>query len=308
MLEGPNGPVSHLICGGVYDGSTGLIYRGGRYFDLNLGIWLALTPLLVVQGWRRRRRGEHPWVLLLCVGLFAVGSLAGCGKQDPATTIIPTCTPTLSPEEKIFAEIWEEVGNSDNESGNSTPPVSPNCPLCDALPRSGAELPYDPGAWNSDRNIKTTNNCYSYAAHDLRTHKNAYDTLPTPGVASGMGPLTFPLSADDIRGRAQLDDFSLKSDCETMCTPDRYKVMGFLSMVEGGQFHFYRQDADGCWSHKPGASDVTNLDPSGNKIGDPRSPCTSKAYPPHNYDQFFGCFCVKPGTQTEAPVLQQKPG
>jgi YD repeat-containing protein len=31
VLEGPNGPVSHLICGGVYDWSTGLIYRGGRY-------------------------------------------------------------------------------------------------------------------------------------------------------------------------------------------------------------------------------------------------------------------------------------
>ncbi|MFP4396243.1 MAG: hypothetical protein ACLFTI_13380, partial [Anaerolineales bacterium] len=36
VLEGPNGPVSHLICGGVYDWSTGLIYRGGRYFDPHL--------------------------------------------------------------------------------------------------------------------------------------------------------------------------------------------------------------------------------------------------------------------------------
>ena len=60
VLEGPNGPVSHLICGGVYDWSTGLIYRGGRYFDPNSGIasmpgiWLALMPLMVVQGWRKR--------------------------------------------------------------------------------------------------------------------------------------------------------------------------------------------------------------------------------------------------------------
>ncbi len=52
VLEGPNGPVSHLICGGLYDWSTGLIYRGGRYFDPNpgiasmLGIWLALMPLV----------------------------------------------------------------------------------------------------------------------------------------------------------------------------------------------------------------------------------------------------------------------
>ena len=256
---------------------------------------------MVVQGWRKRK-DKRQWVLLVCVGLFVVGMLAGCGKQVPTTTTIPTCTPTLSPEEKIFAEIWEEVGNSDNENGDTTPPDSPDCPSCDALPRSGAELPYAPGAWNSDRNIKTTNNCYSYAAHDLRTHENAYDALPTPGVASGMGPLTFPLSANDIRGRAQLDGFNLESNCETKCPPDRYKVMGFLSMAEGGDFHFYRQDTDGCWSHKPGILDVTNLDRSGNKIGDPRSSCTNKVSGAHNYDQFFGCFCAKPGTQTEAPV------
>jgi YD repeat-containing protein len=49
VLEGPEGPVSHLVCGGVYDWSTGLIYKGGRYFDPMLGIWLALMPLVVVQ-------------------------------------------------------------------------------------------------------------------------------------------------------------------------------------------------------------------------------------------------------------------
>ena len=77
VLEGPNGPLSHLVCGGVYDWSTGLIYQNGRYFDPNLGIWLALMPLMVVQGWRKRkdRRYGHLWVL--CVGLFVVGALAG---------------------------------------------------------------------------------------------------------------------------------------------------------------------------------------------------------------------------------------
>lgn len=69
VLEGPNGPVSHLICAGVYDWSTGLIYQNGRYFDPNLGIWLALAPLVVVQGWRKRkdRRYGHLWVLAVNV-------------------------------------------------------------------------------------------------------------------------------------------------------------------------------------------------------------------------------------------------
>ncbi len=54
--------MSHLICGGVYDWSTGLIHRNGGYFDPLLGIWLALAPLSVVQSWRRRKKGGHPWV------------------------------------------------------------------------------------------------------------------------------------------------------------------------------------------------------------------------------------------------------
>jgi len=81
LLEGPDGPVSRLVCGGVYDQSTGLLYKGGRYFDPLLGIWLALLPLIVVRR-KKKRKGGHPWVLLVCVGLFAVGALAGCGYEE----------------------------------------------------------------------------------------------------------------------------------------------------------------------------------------------------------------------------------
>jgi len=70
--------VSHLICGGVYDQSTGLLYKGGRYFDPSLGIWLALLPLLVVR--RKKRRRGFPWVvvLALCLGGMS-GVLTACG-------------------------------------------------------------------------------------------------------------------------------------------------------------------------------------------------------------------------------------
>jgi YD repeat-containing protein len=77
VMAGPEGPVTHLVCGGVCDWSTGLIYRGGRYFDPALGIWLALGPLVVVQGWRERkrkgRRGALWYVLLLVVVAATVG-------------------------------------------------------------------------------------------------------------------------------------------------------------------------------------------------------------------------------------------
>ncbi|MBN1874300.1 MAG: hypothetical protein JXA33_08710, partial [Anaerolineae bacterium] len=83
VLEGPNGPVSHLICGGVYDWSTGLLYKGGRYFDPMLGIWLALLPLIVIQGRKKKRKGGHSWMMLLCVGLLVTGTLTACDDCSP---------------------------------------------------------------------------------------------------------------------------------------------------------------------------------------------------------------------------------
>ncbi len=98
VLAGPEGPVSHLTCGGVYDWSTGLIYQGKRYFDPGLGIWLAMMPLVVVQLWSRsrRKRPGFPWQSLMLV-LFVGGWLGGCAKPygmdlpevNPCTELIP---------------------------------------------------------------------------------------------------------------------------------------------------------------------------------------------------------------------------
>jgi hypothetical protein len=51
-------------------------------------------------------------------------------------------------------------------------------------------------------------------------------------------------------------------------------------------YHWYRRDRDGRWSHKPGTDPATNLDNSGNVIVDPR---TADRGP---YTVFCGCFCV----------------
>jgi hypothetical protein len=104
VLEGPQGLVSHLICGGVYDWSTGLIFKGGRYFDPTLGIWLALAPLVVIQSWRgrkKRRRGV-PWYVLVVVGVGGV--LTGCGvdKEQIRWDLICTEEPILG--RRVYVE------------------------------------------------------------------------------------------------------------------------------------------------------------------------------------------------------------
>jgi len=42
-----------------------------------------------------------------------------------------------------------------------------------------------------------------------------------------------------------------------------------LVIWPGVDYHWYRQDDNGCWSHKPGSTPVTNLDDSGRFIADP---------------------------------------
>ena len=49
--------------------------------------------------------------------------------------------------------------------------------------------------------------------------------------------------------------------------PGFYKI--FLALDVGEDYHWWRQDNNKYWSHKPGSTNVINLDASGNKIIEP---------------------------------------
>ncbi|HUM67575.1 MAG TPA: PKD domain-containing protein [Chloroflexota bacterium] len=104
VLLGEKGPVTYLDCGdnAIYDWSTGLIFKRGRYFDPTNSLWITLSGVVVWQTWppdnRRRRRQKdkqrnRKWILLLLL-LFML-LLAGCGGGGETPT--PTCTPTTTP-------------------------------------------------------------------------------------------------------------------------------------------------------------------------------------------------------------------
>lgn len=62
-------------------------------------------------------------------------------------------------------------------------------------------------------------------------------------------------------------------------------------------YHWYRQNPDGTWSHKPGETEVTNLDASGELIYDPQvcdRDYTYDSSSKYNYEVFVGYFAVSP--------------
>ena len=62
----------------------------------------------------------------------------------------------------------------------------------------------------------------------------------------------------------------------------------------GEDYHFYRQDADGMWSHKDDANKVKRFDAEGLPIVDPAT--AARNYRPRgsflNYQNFCGYYCV----------------
>jgi len=222
VLEGPEGPVSHLICGGVYDWSTGLLHKGGNYFDPRLGIWL-LVPLAVIT-WRSKR-GKSSLVRTLSILFCLAGvSLVACmGEEQFKDELARHCI--------TFP----------------TPGVV-NAPLneCTALPTSGSEPTYNPNEWRDCWTTQYCNNCYSYALNQKSScaweeiRAGTQDHLH-PGEFSGH-PYFYGATVDVDILRATTCDNIVSTiaeydgyyvwDCERQCRRGYYKVdVGHINLA-----------------------------------------------------------------------------
>jgi hypothetical protein len=118
---------------------------------------------------------------------------------------------------------------------------------------------YEPGWWNVPAR-QWSNNCYNYATN-YRT-----DTFAQPGLAAGQEYTA--LECANVRAAAVADELIDDPDADNRC-PGHGQLVA-LVMAPGWDFHWYRKDRDGMWSHKPGGTPVTNLDNAGHPIADPR--------------------------------------
>jgi hypothetical protein len=140
--------------------------------------------------------------------------------------------------------------------------------------------PYDPAAWNDADGIQFSNNCYDYCRDEQSGN------FTQPGEQSGWVLASDPYACNQV-GDAAEDDGLTRSDRDSDCGDPRWKVALVIDPDPAdSDFHWYRQDDNGYWSHKPGSTPVRNIDEAGNPIEDPQEADRG------SYTEFCGYFCT----------------
>jgi len=132
---------------------------------------------------------------------------------------------------------------------------------------------YTPGYWNDGSTVQSYNNCYNYA-NNRRT-----DTFAQVGRAAGH--IYTSLTGTALYNAALFD--GLEPTTSSATAPEGKTKLAIV-VWPSTDFHCYRQDSNGLWTHKPGSTTATNLDNSGNSISSPETANRG------NYSVFVGYF------------------
>ena len=157
-------------------------------------------------------------------------------------------------------------------------------------PMSGSEPKYNPSKWNDNFNIKNSHNCYAYV---LNRYAHKMKNKPQPGYYSNYPSLKFSdynCQSFYLRLKKDIPSLYLIS-FNKKCKKGFYK--GFIAIDtkdEDQDYHFYRQDSNGYWSHKPGRENVINYDSDKQPIKNPMK--ANRKYTNFNYSTPCFFFCI----------------
>lgn len=194
---------------------------------------------------------------------------------------------------KFYAETFNQITSDSNKGriciGNMAFYVAE-----DGMPLSGYELDYEPEKWTS---VQGYTNCYAYALNVMDNPYPNYDPWALqPGASDSLSNLYNPnyLTKSFLEEMVQLDsenyDFTfIPVGKYEQCKPGSYKVA--LVIDPNTDYHWYRQNSDGTWSHKPGGDFVRNFDYQNNIIVDPEL-CDRRSNGGLNYTIFCGFYEV----------------
>ena len=132
---------------------------------------------------------------------------------------------------------------------------------------------FTPSYWNGNSR-QGQNNCYNYS------NNKATNTFAQPGRAAGAQATYMSCAA--VHAAAIADGLQPISYYPNW--PLDFKTGLALVVAPGYDYHWYRLDQNGTWTHKPGGTAATNRDNAGNIITDPR---TANRGPYTNFCGFF---------------------
>jgi len=157
-------------------------------------------------------------------------------------------------------------------------------------PVSGYEPKYRPKKWNDGKRIQDNHNCYAYLLDSIVAKRTG---KPQPGYFSGFSHLDTPdYNCKEFLNRLKKDIPNLYlTSFDKRCKKGFYK--GFIALdpkKEDQDYHFYRQDNSGYWSHKPGRQEAIDYDANGKKIRNPLK--ANRKYKYFNYSRPCFFFCL----------------
>jgi hypothetical protein len=185
------------------------------------------------------------------------GEIVVAGNPQAERFLLSTAPPRLSGELREHAGVSIERGIEPGVLRQLGVAVQVPCPVCHA-----ADAPaYNPAFWNNAAHL-TLNNCYNYA------NNQQTDTFAQPGRATGH-PIT-ALSCPGVQPSAVSDGLAA---CPNFTANLAVGKGWYVALViwPGHDYHWYRQDKIGCWSHKPGGTPAINTDNSGHAITNPQT-------------------------------------
>ncbi|MBP3667011.1 MAG: hypothetical protein J6K29_08170 [Clostridia bacterium] len=178
------------------------------------------------------------------------------------------------------------------------------------LKLTGNELPYNATLWNDpivnnsdlSSHIQYFTNCYSYAYNNQTLYVLRHDSIKPnglsqkgsmqPGILGGIGIKSSIQSKHDLLELLEYDKATpngitlIATNAGNICPEGGYRVALWYDTTSK-DYHWYRQNPDGTWSHKPGDYEVTNVDTHGNLIVDAKNQNTL-------YSTFVGYYYAVP--------------
>jgi len=152
------------------------------------------------------------------------------------------------------------------------------------------QLYSDDSLWES-KDIVKFNNCYAYAFVDMDLNRLS---KPQPGFKSSMRPIRADnYTCESFIGRVLADNedalfLGYDSDIAFRNTDcDRHLVFLAVDTVNK-DYHFYRRNTDGFWTHKPGSGEVLHVDSKNKLILNPYE--CAREYEHYNYSTPCGFF------------------